>query len=84
MNAHSQKRLQQISDRLAELSDASITPGITRSQRSAISAEMRELLKERENLEENRNHWLAETQPSMGDVVALVRRELGVQRKISR
>lgn len=84
MSTHSQKRLQQIGDRLAELSDASITPGITRSQRNAISAEMRELLKERENLEENRNHWLAETQPSMGDVVALVRRELGVQRKISR
>lgn len=84
MNAHAQRRLQQINDRLKELSESSITPGLTRSQRNSISVEIKDLLRERADLEDNRNHWLAETQPSMGDVVALVVRDLSAQRKISR
>jgi hypothetical protein len=84
MSPHVQKRLQQIEDRLMELGDQSLTPGLTRSQRNEISLEVKNLLKEQADLQDNRNHWLAETQPSMGDVIALVKRELSAQRKVTR
>lgn len=75
MNA-AQKRIAQINAELQELGDLALTPDLTRSQRNSISVQVRALIDERTNLEDNRNHWLAETQQSLGDVVALVQKEI--------
>lgn len=70
------KRIRQIEISLQELSDLSIASDITREQRNFIASQIRELMQERANLEDNHDHWLADTKPSMKAVSDLVSKDL--------